>query len=239
MSGRKQLTIDGKPLQDFGVWTNGKNAWNAAEPDVTTISVPGRSGDLVQFNGRYKNISISYDCLMRRDFRHRFDDLRAFLTHQVGYRRIEDEREEEYYRMGRLVGGLSVSDVIWNADAGIFTLNFSFKPQRWLKRGEITETFTGSGAIYNPTFFEALPLIRVYGYGTLTIGGEKIIIDKNALDYIDIDCESQNAFSGSTNCNGLISVEGDTFPTIGSGQISITKTANIAKYEITPRWWTI
>lgn len=239
MSGHKTLTIDGTPLLDFGVWTNGKNAWNAAEHDVATISVPGRSGDLVISNGRFKNISASYKCFMRRDFRHRFDDLRAFLLSKPGYRRVEDEREQEYFRKGRVVGKINVDEVLWTSDAGIFTLTFDFKPQRWMKRGEIKQTLRSTGSVYNPTYFDALPLMRVYGSGMFSIGEIFVDVDENTFPYIDIDCENQNAFCEQYNCNNLVTIDGDRFPKLPPGKTVIDIWAGIERIELTPRWWSI
>lgn len=236
MIGLKTLTIDGKPLLDFGVWTNGPNAWNAAEPDVTTISVPGRNGELIISNGRYKNISVSYECLMRRDFRHRFDELRAFLLSKPGYRRIEDQREPEYYREGRITGGLTVSDVLWTSNAGIFRLTFSFKPQRFLKRGEVVRTMTSDGIIYNPTLFDAKPKIRVYGSGNFRIGEKAVIISNYGRSYMDIDFETMNAFFEDMNLNKYVKVDGD-FPVLKPGDNQIV--VSVPRMEITPRWWTI
>lgn len=239
MNELKQLTIDGKPLLDFGVITDGSEIFGGAEPDVTTISVPGRSGDIVQFNGRYKNQSISYDCLMRLDFRHRIDELRAFLCSKVGYRRIEDAREGEYYRMGRLIGGFNVSEVVWSADAGIFRLNFSMKPFRYLKRGEIAQTMKSGEFIENPTLFESLPVLRVHGTGTMQIGGVAVKVKTHTQPYIDIDCEGQNAWYGTVNCNKYVEVASDTFPAIQPGKTEVVLPSTMSEIDIIPRWRTL
>ena len=239
MMGHKTITIDGTPLLDYGVWTNGKSAWNAAEHDVTTISVPGRSGDLVISNGRFKNISASYGCFMRRDFRHRFDDLRAFLLSKPGYRRVEDEREPEYFRMGKITGTINVDEVLWTSDAGIFTITFDFKPQRWLKSGEISETFRTRADVYNPTYFDARPMIRVYGSGLFEVEDLVVRVDEHTFPYIDIDCENQNAFCQQYNCNNLVEIDGDTFPTLPPGKTTIILWDGIDRIEMTPRWWSI
>jgi phage-related protein len=48
--------------------------------------------------------------------------------------------------------------------------------------------------IINPTMYDALPLIRVYGSGTLTIGREKIVIASNSNDYVDIDSDIMDCY---------------------------------------------
>lgn len=95
-----------------------------------------------------------------------------------------------------------------------------------------------NGFIYNPTEFTALPLIRVYGTapGTLTVGNT--IVQINAIsEYVDIDCELQDAFKGSINCNG--NVYAPDFPALSPGGTGINFSGGITKIEIKPRWWTV
>jgi phage-related protein len=76
---------------------------------------------------------------------------------------------------------------------GQFDVKFSCKPQTYLKSGEKPKEFTASGSIYNPTMFDALPLMRIYGEGELEIGLETIRV-KRVDNYIDIDCELEDAY---------------------------------------------
>ena len=54
----KSFTFAGRSSKDFGIYLSGSGVFNAPERDVETISIPGRSGDLILDNGRFKNISV-------------------------------------------------------------------------------------------------------------------------------------------------------------------------------------
>ena len=120
---------------------------------------------------------------------------------------------------------------------GTFDVIFDCKPQRFLKTGETSQTFTGSGSLTNPTRYPALPLVRAYGTGTLRLGSTSIVISSNN-SYIDIDCEIQDAFRGATNCNGNITLSSGRFFALAPGYNGISM-SGITRVEITPRWWTL
>lgn len=103
---------------------------------------------------------------------------------------------------------------------------------------DVTYESLENGCIYNPTEFTALPLIRVYGTaaGTLTVGNTVVKI-KSITEYVDLDCELQDAFKGITNCNG--NVYAPDFPTLPPGGTGISFSGGITKIEIKPRWWTV
>lgn len=103
---------------------------------------------------------------------------------------------------------------------------------------DVTYEALENGCIYNPTDFTALPLIRVYGTapGTLTVGNTIVQI-KSVDEYVDLDCELQDAFKGSANCNG--NVYAPDFPTLPPGGTGISFSGGITKIEIKPRWWTV
>jgi phage-related protein len=128
---------------------------------------------------------------------------------------------------------MEVNPVSWLA-AGSFDLIFNCRPERFLKIGDTAQSFTADGTITNPTDMTAKPLIRVYGSGKVEVNGAEITIASHSLEYIDIDCDLQEAFYGSTNANQYISV--DDFPKLDSGA-NIVDLTGVTKVEITPRWW--
>ena len=54
------FSFNGKSLFDFGVIVTNSPEWVVPQRDVTSVSIPGRSGDLIIDNGRYNNLSIPY-----------------------------------------------------------------------------------------------------------------------------------------------------------------------------------
>ncbi len=56
---------------------------------------------------------------------------------------------------------------------------------------------------------------------------------------ISIDCDLQDAYSGTTNKNSDIILNGGEFPKLDPGENQISFSGGITSVEITPRWWTI
>lgn len=236
----RQLTIDGTSLlTQYGVWINGNKVYNGAEPNIETVKVPGRNGDLVYSNRRYNNFTISYPAAMLVSMSQNFNALRAFLYSNIGYRKIKDSYFPDMYRVGRISGNINPSDIVWNADAALFTISFDCKPQHYLDSGDIETEYTADATITNDTSFDALPLMRIYGYGTVTLNGTNITVEENNYPYIDVDSEIQDGYNGTTNLNQFLTVSGDHFPVLSPGNNTLVLGTGITKVVITPRWWTL
>lgn len=237
MNSMSDLIIGGKNLSDFNVHLSGTGTYDAPAPDVTAYSVPGRNGDLLIDNGRYSNITVEYPAFIFRNFAGSMNALRAYLQSLKSYVRIEDSYHPDFYRMGRCA-----SEFIVEAEpshkAGSFTIRFDCKPQRFLKRGNQPMSFSASGTIWNPTLYDAKPLIRIYGYGTLTVGDASVEITEHTSDYMDLDCDLMDAYCGSTNLNSYITVT-DEFPTLPAGSTAVSFDDTITALTIYPRWWTL
>jgi phage-related protein len=231
------LIFAGKSTKDFNVHISGVGVFDAPDRDVTTVAVPGRNGDLVLDNGRFKNISVTYPAFIPEDFPKHIAAFRAFLKSVTGYQRLEDSYYPEYFCKAMVVGGFDPETSPWNR-AGSFEITFNRKPQRWLKAGEsFLAPITGQETIYNPTVFPAKPLIRVRGTGTFGIGGVSVEILENPT-YIDIDCDLQDCYNGLTNLNSDVVLLSGVFPTLAPGTTGIN-VGEVTSLEIMPRWWTL
>jgi len=234
------FTFDGVPSTDFRVGISGKGTFTGALRRVDTVKVPGRNGDLTFDNGAYDNVDHIYKAYIAHTFRDDFGYFRAFMmAHANSYYRLEDTYHPEEFYLARFAGRLEPETMVRNR-AGTFDIEFNRKPQRFLKSGEDTLTYTQTygNTLYNPTLFDALPLIRVYGTGAITING--ITITVTAADgYTDIDCDTQNAFKGAVNCNeNIVRASGEFFK-LSPGQNNIGFVNTITSLQITPRWYTI
>lgn len=234
---RNYLIYNGKNTLDFGIGISGSGTFSAPKRDIETVNVPGRSGDLTMDNGRYNNITVTYPCYMYKDFAKNIDDFRAFLMSNVGYKRLEDTYHPEEYRMAYIGSDLSPKAYVLNR-SGEFDLSFECMPQRFLKLGEIAITFEENATMINPTFYDASPLIRVYGNGMLGIGNNTITIS-DVEDYVDIDCDIQDAYHEQQNYNSKITLNSGAFPVLTPGENGISISNGISKIEIIPRWWTL
>lgn len=233
---RNYFIFDRVPSTDFELFINGNRTFDAPAADIETITVPGKSGDLLRFNNRYENATVSYEAWIMDDMNTNLRALRSFLLSRTSYCRLEDTYHPDEYRMACYSGGLS-ANVTHENSLGSFTLNFTCKPQRFLKSGETKIVGTDTVSVYNPSYFPAKPLIRIYGNGTLTIGNAQITVKNNADDYVDIDCELMDAYTGIRNRNADIETNVTGYITMAPGAGTVSKTSGISKFEITPRWY--
>lgn len=234
--GINYFSYAGKMSTDFGVWISGEATYQSPSKDIEAVVIPGRNGSLSIDNGRFQNINIPYNAYIIDDFERNFDALKAYLTSFTGYQRLADTYHPDYYRLARFYSAVEPEMTQLNRH-GKFTLNFDCDPRRFLKSGEIPYTATSSDVMFNPTQFASAPLLRVYGTGTLTISGVSITITA-ADSYTDIDCELQEAYKNSVNCNSNIVLVNGKFPAMPAGDNEISM-SGISRVEITPRWWTI
>ena len=232
---RNWFTLDGKSSKDFGVYISGLNTFGAAERDQTKVEVVGRNGDLTIDNGRYRNVSVVYPAFIYDGFKENVAAFRNFLLSKKSYTRLEDTYHPDEYRLAKSTGAVN-AEVVANLVAGEFNLTFDCYPQRFLKRGEQDYEFTSAGAIRNDTDQVALPLVRVYGDGSVTINGITITISGSDT-YTDIDCDLQEAYKDTLNVskNNTITLNDGEFFKLDSGDNSIS--FNTSKVVIRPRWW--
>ena len=222
---------------DYGVIISKAGVYNAPARVYEAVSVPGRNGDVLFDEGRYENVTVTYEAALLNKNAN-LDGFRAWLSSFVGYVRIEDTYHPEEYRLGFPSDGILITTEA-ALKIGRFTVSFNCKPQRFLKSGEIKSRYTTDITLFNPTRYEAKPLIRVYGYGILGVGNDTVTINTHALDYIDLDCSLCDAFCGSSNANNYVSLSGDDYPSLGVGKTGITLGSNITAIEVWPHWWTL
>ena len=229
MDIKHYMIIDGKSSRDFNVYISGGGTYASPEKNFEEVEIPGRNGSIFLYEGAFKNVNVTYNAWIAKvddtdEVDKYFRSLRSFLISREGYVRIEDTYHPDEVRFGVYNDAIE-PDMHGTLQAAQFTLQFSCKPQRFLKKFyDQAITYTTSGAtFYNETFFDAKPLVRVYGTGTFTINGVAIVIN-SASSYTDFDCDLQEAYKDSlaTNCNGNITLTNAPFPYLKPGENSIT-----------------
>lgn len=240
ISGRR-FTFNGRSCTEFGIIASGEGVHNAPERDIEKFSIPGRNGDLIRDNGRFKNIPISYPVAIFKDFAKNADAAKAWLMADSNYHQLSDGYHPEYFRMAAFVGPVDFDVQLLNR-IGQTTLQFDCKPQRFLFSGMEAVSFNSPGQLNN-AYFPALPLITVYGTGdgTVAVGGTVVRII-GQKDTIVLDCDLQNAYhemedGTKENRNSYISAA--SFPQLLPGDNVIGWTGGVERLEIIPRWWTI
>lgn len=230
-----EIIVNGKSSKDFQVYLSDAGVYGMPERDVTTIRIDGRDGDLIVDNNRYKNLDISFPCIIVDNFSENYSAFVGYLLSQRGYLKIENSFLPDEYVLGRYKNNIDPTTKTYG-NKGNFVITFDRKPQRFLKGGDVPMEFTASGSLYNPYTGIALPKVRVYGTGEVAIGDTTITV--NSVDqYVDIDCELQDAYKGTTNCNGNITLNNNKFFELAQGVNNFTVGNGISKIVITPRWW--
>lgn len=97
----------GHCCREYGIYVSGENTFNGPERGYELVSIPGRSGDLIRDNKRYKNITVSYPAFIHRDFLRNTDAARAWLLGSpMKYQQLEDDYHPDEYRMAIFTGPL-------------------------------------------------------------------------------------------------------------------------------------
>lgn len=232
---REYLYFNKKSSADFALYITDAGVYATPQRSFEKVSVPGRNGDLLIENNKYENVDIVYPAVIVDNFDTNYRAFVDYMLSQKGYQRLEDSFHPDEFYLATFKNIDSHKHALYNR-GGTFKVVFERKPQRFLKSGERVIMFTTGGAIKNPTLYDALPLIRAYGTGTLMVGGTTVTIT-SANEYTDIDCELQEAFKGSTNCNGNITLNDGEFPKLVPGNNNVSMT--VSRLDIIPRWWTI
>lgn len=228
------LVVGNINCKDYGVFVSDAGIYASPEPDYTSYEIAGRNGDLHINNGRYKNVDITYQAFIAHEFEDRFVPFRSAILSQDGYVRIEDDFQQDMYRLGRLKSGIE-GKIKLARGIGTFELEFDCKPQWYFKSGEQETVFTENGSILNPTVFPSKPLIRVYGKGTVTVGTNVFVINAAGTEFIEIDTDSKQAYEGTANRNSNIKV--NQWGSLTSGNNTIILGTGITKVTVKPRWY--
>lgn len=232
--------------RDFGLFVRKKTAYDKAERDITFVSVPGRSGDLIIDNGKFKNIPIEYELSLfstqheelseNENFFYSLEDVCRWLTEDGKYYKLYNSYEPLYYRWACLTKGITMDDQEhWSV--GKFGIKFNCKPFRYRIDGDEVQIFTTQSHLYNSEIYDSLPYIKIYGSGDiyLHINGRQYDF-LNVSGYVECDSETMNVYKNTVNKNN--DFRANSYPVLEPGSNNISWAGNVQKIEIIPRWRT-
>lgn len=164
---------------NHNVWVSGTETFDSPERDVEYISIDGRNGDLIQDNGRFHNIEITYPCFIARTFLNNFDDFRSAMHLQRGYQKLWDSYHPLEYREACLSAPINPKTAVLNR-SGTFDITFNCKPQRFLIDGSEYVTyypvsyggFDSSGADSTDEYCYRIEYIEVTEGDSFTVSAE-------------------------------------------------------------------
>ena len=228
----------GESSADYGMVVSEAPAFERSSRKQTIYTVPGRNGSVIFQEDAWEDVPRNYKVWIAKDMQRlptKIDAFEAFLNSMKGYQRLEDSFEPDVFRLAYYSGGDDFSNVLMAY--GEATLNFMCRAERFYKSAENPVEVVNSTKLMNPTRFTSKPLIHIEGSGTVNvqIGGNTIVA--NVTDYINIDCETMNAYRlAAENKNSEIS---GTFPVIKPGENTVGISGSTTLVTVVPRYFTI
>ena len=243
------FTFDGVKSLDKGLYIKSTNTLDSAARDVTRVSVPGRSGDLILDNGRYKNFPLRYECSLLDTTSAKFGQLagalRDWLTRRYGYYELTDSYRKGYIRLASFKEGVAIDKQL--DMLGEVTLEFDCKPFLYMTSGLETQTFLAPSTsplnpmtIQNPSNYRSKPIIKVYGSGAVTFTLNTSVFYLTVNGALTIDSELMEVYEGtSTPANSKMVAP--SYPELRTGPnfFYVGGTGTVTSIEITPRWCTL
>lgn len=227
--------------EDFDMHIEKLPVVKSAKRKRTTVSVPGRNGDLHYSEDAFSNYTQPYECYFHGDIPtpKQAHAIKAWLMASGEYLRLEDSYDPQYYRMATYIGPLDVANYI--NEYGRCTVSFDCAPQCFLKSGEHPVEFSSAGMILNPTSQKAKPIITVHGtgFGTVSIGGTTVVITTIDGSMI-LDSDREDAYSLPEDGDMVdenSNIYAPDFPVLHPGENAVSFTGGITSIEIVPRWW--
>lgn len=228
------ITYNGTSSSSFNIRVEKYPDYSVPIRKVEQISVPGRNGDLLLDTKSYSNFERSYEVYFNAKSSGFHDSaplIAEWLCGAYGYNRLEDSYDPDVFLMATVANQGDLRN--WMNYMGRTTVRFNCKPQRWLKTGE-TEVALTSGNTVTNSYMQCYPIFKITGNGTLTVNGNDVVVSQNLNKTLVLDCDTQNAYTGTENRNGDIRLTGE-FPFLMSGANVITFTN--ASVSMIPRWW--
>lgn len=240
-TNRQGLIVYGSvDSSNYGIVVGEPPAFERPVRKQTVYQIPGRNGAVLFQEDAWNDVQRNYKVWLAEDANdtlvEKVDAFEAAINAQKGYTRLEDNFEPDIYRLAYYSGGDGFTDNL--TQYGEATLNFTCRPERFLKAGETAVTVTNGSVLANPTRYASKPLIHIEASNTtvaVTINGKTITA--SVTDYINIDCERLDAYRLDVeNRNSMIS---GAFPTIAPGNNTVTITGTATLVTITPRYFSI
>lgn len=263
------IIFNGRSSKDRRIEVWAPPNYQVPQRDYETIHIPGRDGDLLIDKKSYKNVSRTYTVSFSQEGKKNFtalaNALAEWLNSSSGYARLEDSYEPEYYRLACYQKAVEITNAYHIA--GSATIEFTCKPQRFLKTGDKIIRFIRSEQsiedsdnrlildssgnniegfveiqrfLNNPTSHISLPIIKIYGNGIGEVQiGNNVISLLSLSNYLIIDSDLMEVYKDGENCNSKVKFSSNSFPKLYPGINDISFSGGVTYVEVIPKWWTI
>lgn len=228
------IEFNGVTSSSLGIIVDGYYAKGTPQRRISTVTVPGKNGTVVEDEGAFENSTQEYTLYWLPD--KTTDSAVLNWLRQDGYYDWKHSSMPDYIQKARAILSSQINN--YRDCYHELTVTFSLKPEMYLVSGMETVTLTGSQKFRNPTPHEAKPKITVYGNtdspSKITVGNQVLTVNL-IEECLVLDCELQEAYKGAVNKNNTVSGEFPVFP--GGAVSEVLFTGGITKVEIQPRWW--
>lgn len=239
------IVYGGESSSDYGMVVAEAPAYERPKRKQTIYNVPGRNGSIIFQQDAWEDVNRSYKVWLAEDGNdtlvEKVDDFEAMLNSKIGYQRLEDNFEPDVFRLAYYSGGDGFTNNM--TQYGEATLNFTCRPERFLKSGETVTRVESGDVIVNPTNYTSKPFIHIHSDSTshsVSFGINGLVIGfsvgGNSGD-VYIDCESMAVY----NNQGQFKASTGKIPVMTPGDNTISLSGTVAGdyAEITPRFFII
>lgn len=176
----------------------------------TYIDIPSRNGSFFLDDGRYSDMTHSYSIIATDPSEGK--NLINAIVSKVGYHRLEDSFNTDEFYQAVLTNDVQVT-MHKDRQALKYVVNFTRKPQRFLKSGETETSKNNNSTITNPTLFPSHPLLKFRSNGnngTVGFAGQSISVLNTQTGRIPLDL----SMTGNSNVK-TITIRNTASYTIG------------------------
>jgi len=242
------LTINGVSLDAIFNVTS-RDVHNAPAKDITAVEVPGRSGNPLIPNNRFKNKIITYDGFIRNTVNSQNMTEWEKLSHvarvlkgyaagplDAGYLTIQDSYDPGFTRYGYLEGEIPITPVLDQPYGATAKLRYNCKPFAYDE--STSETVTSFPKyLYNDELYSALPYMEITWTGTTawikietdsateSVGNTWTFTESTSGTYVYC-CDSENMewYAGNAlkNANVTTASTDPVFPVLGASLVQST-----------------
>lgn len=233
--------FNGTKSSDLGLHIYSTNWFSTPERDYTAQSVPGRDGDLILDQGRYKNLLVKYECDLISPASVTLANRikRWLMVHK--YLPLSDFGDPEHFRYAIPVKPFSdaTEESIWFGSA---LFQFNCKPYRYMVTGKSVQTFENPDSIElnNPGLVYSCPVFELETEGdiSLTCSGKTMNL-LNTSGTLVIDTDNKLIYDKNSVANLAAHNATDEFIYFEPGNNTLTFIGNVVKAKITPNWRTL
>ncbi len=210
--------------KDRGVIVNNLPPISKPERSFEEINVPGRNGNLYIDNKCYNSFQYEITCTLMPGC-----NIRTIVQWLNGLGKLTICTELDKFYNVVIKNQIDFEQVYRVCNE--FTIIFDVNPIAYSVREKELTLTNNTQFIIKESTYEIKPYLKISGSGniTLTINNKSVVL-KSIQEYIELDCELEEAFKENENCNSK--VECDEFPILIPGQNSISWIGTVSSIQI-------